>query len=291
MRTLVIGDLHGHLDRFEALLRQEGLLKRCTGCDGNGQVYASQGGGWFECELCDGDGWRRAGRDKVEIVLVGDIGHFGADGSPTGDMLTYRAAILWTDVRLWGNHDRAVVDGGHEFNGYLPPMPETRHYVAMANLKLAHAAHGFLITHAGLHAAFKSQPNVPPEVKTDPAVFADWINAVSDMNAEPTVAQFAVRDAIGRYRGGGANGSGILWRDIDEKLYDGFRQVFGHSASREHIVRYAHRNWYTGKPFVAQKAPEDTSYCIDVGGKGAMPGDRCLAGIYLPEEKIVRVDL
>lgn len=290
MRTLVIGDLHGHLDRFEALLRQESLLERCTGCEGNGQIYASQGGGWIECEPCGGDGWRRVRRDEVEVVLAGDIGHFGVDGSPTGDMLTYRAANLWADVRLWGNHDRAVVDGAHEFSGYLRPIPETRHYMAMADLKLAYAARGFLITHAGLHAAFQHQ-RVPPEVKTDPAVFADWINAVSDMNTEATVAQSAVRDAIGAYRGGGANGGGILWRDIDEKLYDGFRQVFGHSPSREHIVRYAHRNWYTGKPFVAQAAPEDTSYCIDIGGKGTNPGDRCLAGIYLPSEKIVRIDL
>lgn len=291
MRTLVIGDLHGHLDRFEALLMQEGLLARCTGCDGYGEVYASQGGGWTECEPCVGDGWRRVRRDEVEVVLVGDIGHFGVDGSPTGDLLTLRAANLWADVRLWGNHDRAVVDPVHHFSGYLKPLPVTRELLAAGDLKLAYAAHGFLITHAGLHVAFRSQPNVPPEVKTDPAAFADWINAANDPDAEATASQIAVRDAVGSYRGGGANGGGILWRDIDEKLYDGFRQVFGHSASREHIVRYAHRNWYTGKPFVAQAAPEDTSYCIDIGGKSEAPEDRCLAGIYFPDENIVRVDL
>lgn len=296
MQTLVIGDIHGHLDRFELLLMQEGLLDRCHGCDGHGEIYASQGGGWVECGICHGDGWERVRRDEVEVVLVGDIGHFGCDGSPTGDMLTMRAALHWADVRLWGNHDRALVDAGHHFSGFMKPPPEVYHMLAMADMKLAHSAHGFLITHAGLHVAFKDQANVPPEVKSDPKVFADWINFVSDTKAQGTPSQFAVRDAVSRQRGGPSPYGGILWRDINEKLYTprvdsphGFRQVFGHSADREHhAVRYCAYNRHSRTPIAQIDEP---SYCIDVGGKGVNFGDRCLAGIYLPDERIVRIDL
>lgn len=301
--VLVIGDIHGHLDRLEALLKQEGLLVQCEECDGLGQTWepcpnpshqdfcpsgCKNADLYLECAECEGDGWRRARtRKRPTVVLVGDIGHFGRDGSPTGDLLTWLAAVRWADVILWGNHDRAIVESQHEFTGYLKPNPEVYHVIARARaegkLKLAHAAHGFLITHAGLHAAFAKQP-IDDKLKTDPVAFAEWINEIEDPNAECTQDQMAIRDAVARKRGGASPGGGILWRDIDEKLYDGFRQVFGHSASRDGVVRYASKTWYSGKP---GKAPKKPSYCIDIGGKN----EQRLAGIWLPDEKVVRVDL
>jgi hypothetical protein len=296
-RALVIGDLHGKLDCFEALLLQEGLLARCDDCDGTGDIYENCGS--YQCEYecthmptpclnCDGEGWART-NEPVDVVLVGDVGHFGTDASPTADLMTWKAAVLWADVILWGNHDRACIEPWHEFKGYIRPRPEVYHMFGQARaqgkLKLAHATNGFLVTHAGLHLAFRDQ-DVSPEIKADPYVFADWINAVEHPNAECTKQQIGVRDAIGHKRGGRSDAGGILWRDIDEKLYDGFRQVFGHSASREHIVRYAHKTWHTGKPGAA---PANPSYCVDIGGKGS--SGKCIAGLYLPDEKIVRVDL
>jgi hypothetical protein len=73
--VLAIGDIHGHLDRFEALLKQEGLLDRCDGCSGFGTSLGldeiEQ-----ECNKCDGDGWARTDKPAT-VVLLGDVGHFG----------------------------------------------------------------------------------------------------------------------------------------------------------------------------------------------------------------------
>jgi hypothetical protein len=297
--AFVIGDLHGHLDRFEALLKQEGLLDRCPDCDGSGLVGGDSVNGW-NCELCEGDGWCRTDKD-ADVVLVGDVGHFGRDGSPTGDLLTWIAAIRWADVILWGNHDRALVDAGHAFGGYMYPGPEVYHWIARARaegkLKLAHYSYGFVITHAGLPMAFKNQ-RVPGHLKEDGEAFVDWINQGEHPDFLPDDRDlgqniFAVRDAIGARRGGRSNVGGILWRDIDEGLYDGFRQVFGHSADhKEHKVRYCHRGIHTRHiDQLKGEARFAPSYCVDIGGKGDKPGDNCLAGIWLPNERIAVVDM
>lgn len=301
MRTFVIGDLHGHIDRLELLLMQEELIEPCPTCDRSGQVPRLVAATKVKCDelvtcpRCKGNGWARAKRDEVEIVIVGDICHLGHGASPTGDMLTLKAAIDWADVLLWGNHDRAAVDAGHQFSGYQSPGPEIRHLYKIADMKLAYAAHGFLITHAGLHEAFRYQvPEAGQEdmfqiIKDDPVAFADWINEICDINAECSPSQNAVRDAVSRQRGGGSPAGGILWRDIDEKLYMGFRQIFGHSADRKHQVRYCTRKNHTRN--LESVKGLDWSYCVDIGGKGDRPGDNCLAAIYLPDETIVRIDL
>jgi hypothetical protein len=311
--TLVIGDVHGHLDRLEALLKQEGLLDRCPDCDGSGIWDASlfthdlaTESGMIDCPACHGDGWRRTDK-RAEVVLLGDVGHFGYDGSTTGDLLTWRFASTWADVILWGNHDRAAYSGAHQFNGYEPPVMETRHVIGSARaegkVKLAHVAHNFLLTHAGLSSAFQWQQVDDPEVKTDPEKFAAWINEAEDPDWPFVVKAYAdlevddrskvaVRDAIGRRRGGMSSYSGILWRDITEGLYAPFRQVFGHSADHEeHKVRYCHGKTQTRdyQHFMRATRGAAPSYCIDIGGKGARPGDQCLAGIWLPSEEVVTV--
>lgn len=313
-RAFVIGDLHGHLDRFEALLRQEGLLGPCTGCSTNPRGGPSKHPGqkvqrlkgWtgghevdrgyelIECEGCNGLGVERKLRDQVEVVLVGDIGNWGVDGSPTGDLMTLQAAILWADVILWGNHDRALVEDYHHFRGYMRPTPEAYHLLSMVNMKLAHAAHGFLITHAGLAYAFKHQKLVEDaeylgrregfDIHMNPEDFAAWINEVAEPGAEGTPSQIAVRDAIGAIRGGSGTG-GILWRDINEKLYDGYRQVFGHSADKKKgMVRGCNKSDHTRS---LDRYGEYQSFCVDVGSRD----NGALAGIYLPDLRIARVDL
>lgn len=291
--TLVIGDIHGHVDRLEALLRQEGILDYCPVCTGVGEDPSWTGLPEYapDCAACEGDGVKRT--DKVaEVVLLGDLGHFGTTGSPTGDTLTWHFACKWADVILWGNHDRAMVDNGHAFSDFHRyPLDAFAYFDkarAAGKLKLAHSSHGYLFTHAGLALAFRDQ-DVPQEYKKDPVAFANWINMVEDPDAPTHPAQEAVRDAISTKRGGRSKVGGILWRDITEKLFDGFPQVFGHSADhKRHAVRACFVSGHTRKfmPRVGKN-----SYCIDVGGKGDRPGDNCLAGIWLPDERIVRVDL
>jgi hypothetical protein len=297
MSVFVIGDVHGHLDRLEALLKQEGLLVRCEWCDG-GQVFGGSATHMDlrDCGHCKGLGQRRAKADTA-VVQLGDLGHFGIDASPTADLLCYKYVTEnhWADVVLWGNHDRAQIDNGHAFSGFLRNH-EALHYIKMLHnegrLQLAYEAYGFLITHAGLAGAFRDQP-VVDEYKTSPQTLADWLN-VQDLltiGGEDCDEQAqAIRDAIGTRRGGPVPTGGILWRDIEEKLYDGFRQIFGHSADRKkHQVRYCAKNLATRD--ASSVVPRNGwSYCIDIGGKGE-PGADCLAGIWLPSEKIVRVDL
>lgn len=295
--VLAVGDVHGHLDRLEALLKQEGIIGECPKCWGTGdklpvKVDLPQMAVVEICPNCDGDGITRINHD-VTVVQLGDLGHFGESASPTGDMLCYSFAHKgWVDIVLWGNHDRAVVAENHAFAGYLPPSPETKHLMTMlaneGRYLLAYEAHGFLLTHAGLHAAFRDQP-VPENIKADPGVFADWINQGAEPQGLFSISKniMAVRDAVGVHRGGSSRYGGILWRDISEKLYMGFRQVFGHSASRDATVQYVWEKGHTGKPEACGnvKPGQGWSYCVDLGGRD----NGLLAGIWLPDERIVQV--
>ena len=242
--TLVIGDVHGHHDRLTALLEQEGMLNR------------------------EDD-------DERQVIQLGDLGHFG-EGSRSRDLLAYELTSSLVDVILWGNHDRAVVDENHQFAGYKRPAPEMVHIMrrmeAEGQLKMAQACHGYLLTHAGLHAAFKHQ-KVPKGLDPfDPYQVADWINTLAKVDDDPNKG---IIDAINHRRGGSAQAGGILWRDIEESLYRGFPQVFGHSASKARQVRVM----------------DGESFCLDIGGKNDDPQGNCLAGIWLPERKIVEVRL
>jgi Calcineurin-like phosphoesterase len=246
-RTLVIGDCHGHLDRLEALLKQEGIL-----------------------DDCPDSGVIRRSRD-VEVVQLGDLGHYGAD-TQARDRAILTHAPDWLDVLLWGNHDRAVIDGRHFFGGYQKPFPETVEAInalsKKGQLKLAHEAHGFLLTHAGLHASYAH--NRAPH--GDAAEIAAWLNSHDEEDSQDDDF-LAIRDAISMSRGGRSTSGGILWRDASESLYKPVRQVFGHS-SKEKV-----RTYQTGKT--------GDSFCVDVGNQF----NGRLAAIWLPEETVVEVKL
>jgi len=247
--TLVIGDCHGHIDRLEALLKQEGIIHDCPD---SGPVRT---------------------RKDVEVVQLGDLGHFGVD-TKDRDRTIWTVAPNWLDVILWGNHDRAVVQKEHWFGGYDDPFPETKEMLKrqeeVGKLRLAHDAHGYLLTHAGLHAFFAHQ-DVDDELKEDPWEMAHWLNICDKERAQFTTF-LPVRDNVGYARGGRATAGGILWRDCSESLFKGYPQVFGHSS----------------KPKVRQyQTKEHTSYCVDIGN----PLNGKLAGVWLPEMRIVEVDL
>lgn len=235
--VLVIGDCHGHLDRLKALLEQEGCAERS-------QAY--------------------------KTVQVGDLGHFG--NSQAKDAAIYDYAREHIDIVLWGNHDRAALWPGHAFNGYEPPFAETKdamkQLMHQGRYRLAYAAHDFLLTHAGLHAAFRHQ-HVDPAIKNYVHNFVAWVRRC-DEEQDPPESFKGVRDAISVTRGGYSRAGGILWRDASEKLYDSFRQVFGHSSKNDVRKYHAMDGW---------------SYCVDIG----TPTNGRLAGIWLPEERVVEV--
>lgn len=269
--VLAIGDCHGHLDRLEALLLQEGIIGPCSLCEGSGDLGVNSSMSF--CPACDGNGTARLNHDVV-VVQLGDLGHFGVTGSPTGDDMIYQYADKWIDVFLWGNHDRAVLHSSHAFSGYLRPLPQTIHRMRLlmheGRYKLAYAAHGFLLTHAGLHKQFKYN-NVFELLKIDPAAMAFWLNEEDSREDDQQPMEFmAIRDAIGRHRGGASPFGGILWRDASESLFQGYRQIFGHSA-KDKVRKY--------------QTPRGYSYCIDVG----QANNGRLAAIWLPEERIVEV--
>lgn len=282
MRTFIIGDVHGHLDRLESILLAEGIIGRCPKCDGLGEIryldpklddgdYDT----WYECVNCDGDGIARIDH-SVRVICLGDVGSYSEKGSPTGDMLCWRAIQKcgWVDTVLWGNHDRAVVDPIHGFKGYSEPNPATLHYIkamyASGRLVLAASADGHLLTHAGLHKAFKHQA-IDDELKTDVVKFVTWINAEDEafLDTEKCSASvIAIRDAVNPRRGGGSDAGGIIWRDSSEKLYARWPQIFGHSKG-ELIRTY-----------------NNDSYCIDIGN----PHNGRIAGMWLPERTFVQVN-
>lgn len=247
--TLVIGDTHGHLDRIIALLTQEGLLNK-----GSERI-----------------------RPEVQLIHLGDLCHLGTETAES-DRETMEVAPAWFDVILWGNHDRAIVSQYHNFGGYRWSYysggesygPEKswfqRQYLDLAKsgkLKLAHEKHGYLLTHAGLHPKFLDHPMSAENV-------AHWLND----EVLPNDDKVGVRDAVSFERGGSHYFGGVLWRDQKEDLYDGFSQIFGHSAH----------------PYTIRTFNDDTnkSYCIDIGQKA--PGGE-LAGIWLPSETVVRINL
>lgn len=246
-RTLVIGDCHGHLDRLEALLVQEGIIRECAD-----------------------SGYVRDNRD-VRVVQLGDLGHYGLD-TQARDRSIWGAAPHYLDTILWGNHDFACIDGRHFFMGYAKPFPETldamNACIKKGKLVLAAEAHGFLLTHAGLHASFKY--NKAPHA--DPSEVERWLNFHQDEGSQDEDF-LAIRDAISTSRGGRSTYGGILWRDASESLYKPFRQVFGHS-SKDKV-----RTYQTGKT--------GSSYCVDVGNQF----NGRLAAIWLPEETVVEVEL
>lgn len=120
MRTFVIGDVHGHHERLEALL--------------------------IKAKLDTHD----------EVIQLGDMGHYSIE-TIERDRTTWELAERAGILPLWGNHDRALIDPqNHSFRGYSPPAYETLKTIHRMNPRFAVARHGYLLTHAGLHSNFVS---------------------------------------------------------------------------------------------------------------------------------------
>lgn len=265
--TLVIGDVHGHVDRLQTLLEREGIVE---------------------------DG-KRVNHD-VRVVQVGDLGNFGTDF--TADEDCYREALDgWIDTVLWGNHDRAVFDNQHIFAGYRAPIGPVKTYMAElqrdGRYKFADHAHGYLLTHAGVARYFDAFLPSEADLQTvcdvlnnPPASGAQF--SFSGPREEPHPL-WSVVNAIGSTRGGWSRYGGILWRDISEPLSSKFNQVFGHSAQRDgevkHLVKEPEKDETGFRPKIG--TTDMDAWCIDIGGKY----ENRLAGIWLPEMRVVKIDL
>jgi len=251
MRTLVIGDVHGRVNRLEALLLQEGILEK----------------------KLDSSSIVRVNHDDA-VIQLGDLGHYGYK-TQAQDRDTWELAPDWLDTILLGNHDAAVFDPQHSFGGYLEPFPETVYLMKQAKksgkLQLAAEAHGFLLTHAGLHPHWYRGMDDPHLKSMDAKECAEWLNEENAKEGQWSTRFCEIRDNVDPMRGGSHRVGGILWRDARQKLYEGYRQIFGH----------------TSKDTVCRTYNESQSYCIDVGD---ISNGR-LMGMWLPSEEVVEVNL
>jgi hypothetical protein len=217
----------------------------------------------------------------VEVVQLGDLGHWGDGGSPTGDKWCWEVAPDWLDIVLWGNHDRALVDKTHSFKGYQHPG-EVKVLVdemyRSGRLRMAHHAHGYLLVHAGIHLGFKRHFE---GYKADLA--AEKLNGLDqaklaylrDRQAQPheaaeylearaTRKQFGLLDAVGGARGGGASEGGVLWMDWTQEKHlrgDPFKYICGHTRGDD----FRQDQW--------------GNWCVDLGSKD----NGCLGGLWLVE--------
>ena len=208
--TFVIGDVHSHRDRLIALLQKAGIV--------NARMERIMPG--------------------ITVIQVGDLLHLG---TPTAHDFHLAGDRYIIDIQLWGNHDMAMVDPRHHFNGYFPPDSRVKRSFIAKHPIFFYRAHGFLITHAGLHPKYAKKYVLR---QNSPSVYS-----------------------IPRARGGYAEAGGILWRDASEPL-DKQPQIFGHTR-HSHVTQYGN------------------SWCIDIGGVE----DGKLAGIWLPSQTVVEVDL
>ena len=223
MKTFVIGDVHGHLDRLEALLTKAGIDP-----------------------------------EQHRVIQLGDLGTYRAN-TQEQDLAVWEWAAKhsWFDT-LWGNHEAALMTHEHRFSGYFEPLPEVRRLMAAVEregrLRFASEANGFLLTHAGLHENWYRE-------------LAGRSNLGLALAIEARCTEFgwgdyvAIRDNIGRRRGGNNPMGGILWRDFSEPIAP-ITQAFGHTRGSD-IRR------------------DGAGICIDVADKD----DGNLAGMWLPSEE------
>lgn len=279
-KTFVIGDVHGHFDRLEALLKQEGIVGPCDRCRGTGDEFDRL------CPRCDGDGQTRIDYDTT-VIQLGDLGHFGGEsGSPSGDKMCYLYADRYLDVVLWGNHERPLVDLLHSFQGYQHPGIHVERQIEylreIGKMKLAVAAHGYLIVHAGVSSVY----SYLAQRYGNAYIFADYLNELDEKklnwlkdnpprfseikhkklsDPDNLYRKFEIIDSISFIRGGSHPDGGVLWFDWNREphLEGPFKFICGHTAQSDGVV----------------KADNYGNLNIDIGGKY----ENRLAGVWLED--------
>lgn len=239
LRIIALGDLHGSLDAFRAILTRAGIL--------------------------DGDAWRGG---RVILVQLGDVIDRGPDSVATyeflADLQVRAGKGKGRVVRLLGNHEVSLLEGHYDFTDV--PRPEElaariSRDVLEKKVQAAFARRGWLFTHAGLHVNLLQR--LAAEMKTGegrprftPRRLAHNLN----QRLRQAVAANTYTDpifAVGRARGGEEAAGGIFWADFDEELRAPARaprihQVFGHTPEG-----------YTGARF--RRTSDGRRINIDIG--------------------------
>lgn len=198
MKYCVIGDLHGNHTAFRALLRK--------------------------VDAIDADGMKRLG---VYIVQVGDIIN-GVPDSIENDHKALKMLIRYADVHIYGNHDLwwakqhpAGMFGGMDNMAHLQHLKERAKLIKSGQSTVATAIGGYLITHAGLHAAYSHMIDLSSAEAAAARICELWA-------AQPMLTVF--RD-VGPARGGEATQGGLFWCDWQELINNPapVRQIVGHT--------------------------------------------------------------
>ncbi len=223
---MVLGDLHGSLDAFRAILTRAGLL--------------------------EDDSWRGG---RAILVQTGDVVDRGPDSIATYEFLAgiqVRARKgKGKVVRLLGNHEVALLEGYFDLADF--PEPEKlaeriRQDVLDGRVQAAFAHAGWLFTHAGVHYNLLQQLRAEMQGSGEtprrftPRRLAAHLNG--RFRAAVTAADYSDPIfAVGLARGGDDATGGIFWADYDEELMAPARaprihQVFGHTPEGYEGARF-----------------------------------------------------
>ena len=203
-RTVIIGDVHGRLEPFMALLKKAGAI--------------------------DEHGQRIEGVTVIQMGDILDLGYFNHEA----DFYTKTRHLI--DVQMIGNHEWpafAPNSGAVQFNGWDDRDRDAEILVKRdfreGRFVAAHHVGDWLLVHAGLHPAMQAAAGLTGTAE-------DIANSLNELLLnDPSNTIF---NAIGERRGGGAKFGGIFWNDItdlNEAYANGgeVKQVCGHSSYGE----------------------------------------------------------
>ncbi len=217
LRTIVLGDLHGSLDSFRAILTRAGIVEN--------------------------DSWRGG---RTILVQLGDVIDRGPDSIATYDFLAdlqQRARKgKGRVVRLLGNHEMMLVEGDFQladFPGARTLAERLRTDVLDGRVQAAYAHAGWIFTHAGIHYNLLVKLRTEMKVaegkprRFTPPRLATHLN--QRLRAAVETGDFTHPIfAVGEARGGAHDTGGIFWADFEHEMETPrraprFHQVFGHT--------------------------------------------------------------
>jgi hypothetical protein len=229
-RRIVIGDVHGELKRFKAILKHAGLI--------------------------DEEGTWSGGEDT--LIQVGDVIDRGPQSAEAmrliSELQEQATAVRGKVVGLLGNHELLLLQHrlyDLERKDLEPLANPIREEILKGNIIASYTDGTWLYTHAGLRSTIRRvlvseiEPVRPRQKNRDIDLrqLSDYINEVlrqslekNDFNAHPIFHR-------GKDRGGNDPVSGIFWCDFDSingsKDAATIPQIFGHTPGDKYEIRTA----------------------------------------------------
>jgi len=230
--AIVIGDIHGDLTKARAFLDLEPAIEHVV----LGDLIDSRKRATFEGELA-----------CLELLLESDAiliwGNHDLAYLPEEPWrISSEHAELSRDQASWYSAQSQFLDDLYNENGalYAKEVFRDRYLANLNRFVAAHAANGWLCTHAGVSPRVAEL--IPPEVKTSGTEsIADWLN--KEFGLELKIQQHQTsryrRFGVGPLfqvpicRGGGEPFGGIFWYDYLGEMVDPDpsvgNQIFGHT--------------------------------------------------------------